>query len=171
MTIVNSVSPITKYLTVYPGQTSVLKKSVKILSIMNDGGVSYTTTCGSLPPAQNALAYKLTWTYQTGSGDQEAWEWNNDHPKITTIQLGGVFYIIDISIAQPIDIVAKIKTIPQLAAVMLNIEPISINTHGNGLYQNGFKFNTIPSIAADIYAVPLVFAMSANTRIYPELNS
>lgn len=51
------------YLSIKPGETKILKKNVKILSVINYGGVNYNSTCNDFSDKEEAAAcYKLRWS-------------------------------------------------------------------------------------------------------------
>lgn len=66
----SAISTITAkhFLSITPGETKVIKKSATVLSVINYGGVSYTTTCGALPAAENALCYNAIFSINDNQG-------------------------------------------------------------------------------------------------------
>lgn len=58
-----------QYLTIRPGETAVIKKNAKILSVINYGGVQYTAPCFDLQSLeQTANCYSLSWSTAAWNG-------------------------------------------------------------------------------------------------------
>lgn len=79
------------YLSIKPGETKVLKKSAKILSAINYGGVSYTSTCGDIV-VENALCYVMSWSSSASASGTASPLF---HATINYIEILGVQYLIN----------------------------------------------------------------------------
>lgn len=166
MNSITSVTPVTKYLTIFPGQTGVLKKSVNILSIMNNGSVNYTTTCGTLPTAQDIKCYSLSWAVtNNGDSSSQAWDNHTSIQKISSVVISGVTFPIEASIYDSGTIVTKLIAIPSINNVLFSITPFS-NSSAD-LYSVGFTFKTIKTIASDFYLATTEVTGISSIRIYP----
>lgn len=159
-------SPTIKYMTILPGQTQVIKKSAKILAVLNNGNVVATTTCAPLPTATPLLCYAFTWVLNDDlSNGSIAWEDVNGkgHTTIVKIHIGGIDYPVNIS-ARTIQLKAWFdsKSIP----IILNTVPTLGVGALTGAHQEILTFQTIDIIATDMY-IEFSTQAAGNVRMYP----
>ena len=91
----SSGSETLQYVTILPGQTTVIPKNSTVKSIMQFGTVQYTTTCGTLPTPETVKCYIMQWVQgsENSSGDQPL-----HTGKLEYIIILGVQYSMDVDI-------------------------------------------------------------------------
>lgn len=133
------------YLSIKPGETKVIKKSAKILSVINYGGVNSTTTCGALPAAENALCYEIGWTVNRNTVGNHVLEYTST--TLDYIEILGIKYNINILAANYTDILEKIRLV--VPDSLMHSVSYGNNTLDE-LYKIWFYFQTIPNVADSI---------------------
>ena len=166
MNSINNIPTVTKYLTIFPGQTAVLKKSSNIVSVMNNGGVTYTSTCGTLPAAETMKCYSLSWAVtNNGDSSSQAWDNHTSIQKISSAVFSGAIYPIETSIYDSSVIVTKLSNIIALKNVLFSLTAFS-NSSAD-FFSVGFTFKSVDSIALNFYLSTTEVSGISSIRIYP----
>lgn len=87
------------YLSIRPGETKVLSKGSKILSVINYGNVQYTNTCADFSSlVENASCYNLIWGMS-----RDNYEAMDKESRIKYISILGIHYQIEQVIWEELD--------------------------------------------------------------------
>lgn len=136
-----------QYLSIKPGETKVIKKSAKITGVINYGNMSYTSTCGALPAAQNALCYVISWGTNKDTRGNNLLELGNTY--LEYIEILDIKYSINILANDEAGIMTKmLQSVPD--SLMHNVTYISNDSEFDNISKTFFNFQSVPTVAETI---------------------
>lgn len=160
-------SIIKKYLEIKNGETKVISKSNKILEIMTTGSPTYTSSCGTLPEAVATKCYKLDWSLtENGASSTQAWDIENTGVNMQKLIIAGTEYNA-IGVSGAYGDFLKTFIAQNNIPVLLNVQPTLTSAGLTGARAVGISFQTIPSIAENMYLSFRTSAVESTVRFYP----
>lgn len=89
----------TKYLTIKAGDTGVLRKNVRILSVVSDGNAEADSDCITLPEAEPLVCFSLKWAVESDEGGGTGpWSIGDTDALITDIIIANTTYSVNLPI-------------------------------------------------------------------------
>lgn len=162
--------PVTNYLTILPGQTQIIKKSAKILSILNNGGVNYTSSCGTLPAPSPFQCYEMHWaTLDTNSSGTQPYD-ITDGFIVKYLFIAGVKHTLPVVAnsftAQHLVDYITANNMPFMLNMVSTEAAPGLSANFIGGRERKILFKTAASIGDNMY-IEIAAAGTSNFRIYP----
>ncbi len=152
-------------ITITPGSTVYIPKNAKVIGYSANGDANISSTCLDLSNVESIVCYSLSYSVTDNGGSAtQAWDNHGRVNTITSFNIGGVEYPINLSIYAITDIVTSIQSqIP--SNLLFAVVPFSISS--SDYYKNGFTFKTLPSIASTMYLETTDVEGVSLAQIYP----